>query len=143
MHSTIKVVVNERGKRKTAIARATVKIGSKSERINNTCVDIPTPEISRKKVIVLLSLSKEIWGGYGIGITVKGRDYMSEAETSKMATARVLFGWKDESSLRALFVDYEKIMHTGDLRERVQGIRRGSDFDEGAKIQQIRGMTIQ
>ncbi|MHC4293817.1 MAG: 30S ribosomal protein S9, partial [Planctomycetota bacterium] len=42
-----KKIVHESGKRKTAVARATIKIGKGKVRINKIPLEIYTPEIAR------------------------------------------------------------------------------------------------
>jgi len=118
MPAAKRMVIHESGKRKTAIARATVKAGKGRVRINMTPVEVLTPEVVRDNIMGPLLLSGELWKGLDIDVDVKGGGYMGQAEAARMAIARALVKWTKSSSLRKTFLDYDKTMLTGDPRRK-------------------------
>ncbi len=110
------VVTNESGKRKTAVARATIKTGKGVVRINKIPVEIISPEVARSKIMEPLLLSDGLWKDLDIDVNVRGGGFMGQAEAARMAIARALDKWAKKPSLRKTFLDYDKSMLTGDPR---------------------------
>jgi small subunit ribosomal protein S9 len=113
-----RVVVHEIGKRKTAIARATIKSGKGRIRINKIPVEIITPEVARSKIMEPLLLSDELWEGLDIDVNVRGGGYMGQAVAARMAIARALVKWTKRSSLKEKFLRYDRSMLSGDSRRK-------------------------
>lgn len=113
-----KKIVHESGKRKTAVARATIKIGKGKVRINKIPLEIFTPEIARDKIMEPLLLSKGIWTNLDIDVNMKGGGFMGQAEAARTAIARALVKWVKKSSLKTTFLEYDKTMLSGDPRRK-------------------------
>jgi small subunit ribosomal protein S9 len=113
-----KKIVHESGKRKTAVARATIKIGKGKVRINKIPLEIYTPEIARDKIMEPLLLSKKIWTNLDIDVNMKGGGFMGQAEAARTAIARALVKWVKKSSLKTTFLEYDKTMLSGDPRRK-------------------------
>ena len=113
-----RVVVNESGKRKTAIARATIKSGKGRVRINKIPVEIITPEVARSKIMEPLLLSDEIWKSLDISVNVRGGGFMGQAVATRMAIARAIIKWTKGSSLKEKFLRYDRSMLSGDSRRK-------------------------
>ena len=118
MPAAKRVVVNESGKRKTAVARATVRVGKGRVRINTTPVEVVNPEVARDKIMEPLLLSGDAWKSLDIDVNVEGGGFMGQAEASRMAIARALVKWTKKSSLRTTFLEYDRAMLTGDPRRK-------------------------
>ncbi len=118
MPNSKKVVTLQSGKRKTAIARATVRPGTGSVRVNSVPVDIMTPEIARSKVMEPILLSEGLAQEYDIDVKVVGGGFMGQAEAVRMAIARALVNLSKDSSLRQVFTDYDRTMLSGDSRRK-------------------------
>ena len=118
MPAAKRVVVNESGKRKTAVARATVRVGKGRVRINTTPVEVVNPEVARDKIMEPLLLSGDVWKGLDIDVNVEGGGFMGQAEATRMAIARALVKWTKKSSLRTTFLEYDRAMLTGDPRRK-------------------------
>ena len=89
MSKTKKVMVLS-GKRKTAIARATVRIGKGRVRINNVPLEVYEPQIARDKILEPLLLTDDkVWNQLDINVTVAGGGYMGQAEAARMAVANL------------------------------------------------------
>ena len=107
------------GKRKTAIAKATVRQGMGRIKINNIPLEIYEPEIAREKIREpLLEAGKDIWKKVDINIKVKGGGFMGQAEASRTAIAKALLKWTKSSHLRTIFHKYDRTMIAGDPRRK-------------------------
>lgn len=107
------------GKRKTAVARAVVKLGMGRIRINMTPLEIYQPEVARQKIMEpLIQAGEEIWKQLDIDIKVSGGGYMGQAEAARMAIANALLKWTKSAQLRAAFIEYDRTMVVGDPRRK-------------------------
>lgn len=107
------------GKRKTAIARATVRPGKGRIRINNVPIEIFEPKIVRRKIMEpLLHAGDETWNQLNIDVTVSGGGFMGQAEAARMAIARALLKWTKSSRLQTTLRDYDRTMIAGDSRRK-------------------------
>ncbi|MHA1636844.1 MAG: 30S ribosomal protein S9, partial [Candidatus Thorarchaeota archaeon] len=71
-------VVVSTGKRKTSLAKATIKNGTGRIRINGQPLEIKQPEIARMRIIEPLILFGEGWKRYDIKVRVNGGGFMSQ-----------------------------------------------------------------
>ncbi|MFQ6075088.1 MAG: 30S ribosomal protein S9 [Candidatus Bathyarchaeia archaeon] len=106
------------GKRKTAIARATVKPGRGRIRINNIPIEVYTPEMAREKIEEPLLLAGDSWKELDINVRVQGGGFMGQADAARMAIARALVEWSGSSALRDKYLDYDRSMLAGDPRRK-------------------------
>jgi small subunit ribosomal protein S9 len=107
------------GKRKTAIARATVKAGKGRIRVNNVPLEILEPEIARGKIIEpLMHAGDEVWKQLDIDVKVFGGGFMGQAEATRTAIARALLKWTKSAHLRRVFSEYDRTLIAGDSRRR-------------------------
>jgi small subunit ribosomal protein S9 len=117
--SGLKRVLVVSGKRKTAIARATIKPGKGRIRINNIPLEIYEPKIAREKIHEpLLEAGEKIWKEVDINIKVRGGGFMGQAEAARMALARALVKWTKSSHLKSVFLKYDRTMIAGDPRRK-------------------------
>jgi len=116
MSKTKKVMVLS-GKRKTAIARATVRLGKGRVRINNVPLEVYEPKLARDKILEPLLLTDDkVWNQLDINLTVAGGGYMGQAEAARMALAKSLLKWTKSTRLRTTLIDYDRTMIAGDPR---------------------------
>lgn len=107
------------GKRKTAIARASVRAGKGRIRVNNVPVEIFEPKIARDKIMEPLLLSgEELWKQLDINVKVSGGGFMGQAEATRMAIAKCLLNWTKSARLRTTLHDYDRTMIAGDPRRK-------------------------
>ncbi len=107
------------GKRKTAIARATVRDGKGRIRINKIPLEIYRPRIARDNIMEpLLLTDEETLKQIDIDVNVSGGGFMGQAEASRMAIARALLSWTKSARLRTTFTDYDRSMIAGDPRRK-------------------------
>lgn len=117
-HSSKKGIVLESGKRKTAIARATVRSGKGRVRINKVPIEIVTPEVARMKIMEPLLLLDEHLNEIDIDVKVTGGGFMGQAEAVRMAIARAVSKWFKSSSIRKSLQSYDRTMLAGDPRRK-------------------------
>jgi small subunit ribosomal protein S9 len=104
------------GKRKTSIAKASIKEGKGIVRINSINLDVYTPEMSKQKIMEPLVLAGEIAKKYNINIRVSGGGFMSQAEAVRMAIARALVEITKDVKLKKRFLDYDRHLLVADVR---------------------------
>jgi len=110
-------VIQTSGKRKTAIARATIREGKGRVRINHRPVELIEPEIARFTIMEPLILAGEgVSGGVDVDVTVSGGGFMGQAEAARVAIARALIEWTNDVNLKEKFMKYDRTMLVGDSR---------------------------
>jgi small subunit ribosomal protein S9 len=110
--------VNTSGKRKTAIARATVKKGKGLVRINNIPLSLHQPEISRWKILEPITLSGDTAESVNIDVDVQGGGFMSQANAIRTAIARGLVAYSGDSKLKATYLSYDRSLLVNDSRRK-------------------------
>jgi len=116
--SKIKRVLVFSGKRKTAIARATVKTGKGRIRVNNIPAEIFEPKLARDKIMEPLFLAGEEWKQVDISVNVSGGGFMGQAEATRTAIAKCLLNWTKSARLRRTLIDYDRTMIASDPRHK-------------------------
>ncbi len=111
--------VNTSGKRKTAIARATVKEGTGKVTINKTPLAIYSPELARLKIEEPLQLVPEKAAKVDISVLVQGGGVMGQAAAVRTAIARGLVDYYKDDELEALFRAYDRTLIVNDDRNKL------------------------
>jgi small subunit ribosomal protein S9 len=111
-------VVNTSGKRKTAVARATVKKGMGRIRINKKPVEIYTPELARLKIMEPLTLAGEKIKNVDININVEGGGVMGQADAVRTAIARGIVDFYNDATLKNTFLSYDRSLLVNDPRRK-------------------------
>ena len=113
-----KKIVNISGKRKTAIARATVKKGKGIVRINKKPVEIYEPEIARWKIMEPIKLAEKHIDKINIDVDVEGGGFMSQANAVRTAIAKGLVEFTADPSLNLTYLDYDRSLLVSDSRRK-------------------------
>ena len=114
----MKIVISS-GKRKTAIARATVREGSGQVHINKTPLENHLPLVARQIIEEpLLIASNEVTSKIDIRVNVRGGGIMGQAQASRIAIARGLVDFTKSADLRRQFVEYDRTLMAGDSRRK-------------------------
>lgn len=112
-----KKIVHVSGKRKHSIARATVREGKGTVRINRMLLDQYQPEMYRMKIMEPLILAgDELTGKVDIDVQVNGGGINSGAEAVRLAIARGLVEYAGRGPLREKFLAYDRNMLVADVR---------------------------
>ena len=114
----MKIVVSS-GKRKTAIARATIREGTGRVYINKTPLENYMPLMARQIIEEpLLIASDDLTSKIDIRINVRGGGTMGQAQASRIAVARGLVDYTKSADLRQQFVEYDRTLMAGDSRRK-------------------------
>ena len=111
-------IIHTSGKRKTAIARATLRTGKGRVRINNKPVEFYQPELARLKIQEPLVLASKQANRVDINISVAGGGVMGQAEASRTAIARGIIKWFEDEKLQELFQNYDRALLVNDTRRK-------------------------
>ena len=118
----IRKVINELGKRKTAVARVTIQEGKGAVRINKKPRDVLEPEVVRAKVsepFVIASQFAELGiDGLDVEVNVRGGGYMGQAEAARTAIARGLLAWTGNEKLKEAYLGYDRSLLVSDMRNK-------------------------
>jgi small subunit ribosomal protein S9 len=111
----VRVVVST-GKRKTSLAKATIKDGTGRIRINGKPLEIQQPELARMRIMEPLILFGEGWKRYDIRVRTKGGGFMSQADAVRMAIATGLIRMSQDFEVRSKMIEHDRTMLVGDPR---------------------------
>ncbi|MDR1954880.1 MAG: 30S ribosomal protein S9 [Candidatus Methanoplasma sp.] len=111
--------VNTSGKRKTAIARATVKEGTGRVTINKVPLDTYGPELARLKIQEPLGLVPEKASKVDIAVLVNGGGVMGQAAAARTAIARGLVDFYKDEEMEAVFRAYDRTLIINDDRRKL------------------------
>jgi small subunit ribosomal protein S9 len=114
----VKKVVNASGKRKTAVARASVKKGTGVVRINNIPVEQYQPEIARWKIIEAIDVAGDNINKVNIDVSVSGGGFMGQASAARTAIAKGLVEFTGDPSLKIAFLDHDRSLLVSDSRRK-------------------------
>jgi len=110
--------IHASGKRKRAIARATLKQGKGRIRINSMSLDTFGKDYVKGKIMEPLILAGEITKKIDFNINVKGGGWSSQVEASRLAIARGLVEWTQDKALKKKFIDYDRHLIVADTRRK-------------------------
>jgi len=107
------------GKRKTAIAKATIKQGEGIVLINK----IPYDNLDFFKKLIIkepIEITKKILGDFkfDIKVNVKGSGSESQIVASRLAIARALVAFTKSDELKVAFTKYDKTLLVADTRRK-------------------------
>ena len=118
-------VVNTSGKRKTAIARATVKPGKGRVRVNSEPIEILQPEMARNKAMEPLTIAGAMnrLAGVDINVNTTGGGQMGQVDAIRTAIARGLVHYNDgaegiDEELRDEFLRFDRSLLVNDPRRK-------------------------
>jgi small subunit ribosomal protein S9 len=109
-------IIHKSGKRKTAIARATLSEGRGIVKINNVPIDEYQPKLSRLKLREPLLLAGDAVNKVNISVNVAGGGVNSQAEAARLAAARALVA--HDKKLEKVFLNYDRNLLVADVRRK-------------------------
>jgi len=110
--------IHASGKRKTSIARATLRPGNGLVRINKVPVSFVHPRMSMLKLSEPLLLAGDIAAKVDIDVNVAGGGIASQAEASRLAIAKALVGYTKNDKLKEIFLNYDRNLLVADVRRK-------------------------
>ncbi|HDH41052.1 MAG TPA: 30S ribosomal protein S9 [Candidatus Altiarchaeales archaeon] len=111
--------VHKSGKRKTAIARATIKEGKGRVIINSIPLEIYQPEISRLRIQETLMLASDLvdLNKLDISVNVHGGGVLGQADAIRSSIARGLVEFTDSEDLLNRYLAHDRTIIAGDHRQ--------------------------
>jgi small subunit ribosomal protein S9 len=113
------VIVQTTGKRKEAVARATIRKGAGRVWINDRPLEILEPEVVRQKIQEPLLMIGEKWRGLDISVNVQGGGIIGQASAARTAVARGLLEWLKDPALNEMFKHYDRSLLVNDPRRKL------------------------
>lgn len=117
-----KKVVNEVGKRKSAVARVTVKEGKGVVRVNKRLLEVIEPEVVQTKLAEPLLIASQFQDididSIDVNVTVTGGGFMGQAEAARTAIARGLVEWTENEELKETYLGYDRSLIVSDMRKK-------------------------
>ncbi len=112
------MVTNTSGKKKTAVARATVSEGTGRVRINSQPVELTEPEQARLKMLEPFRIAEEdLRDAIDIEVTVSGGGFAGRADAVRTAIARGLVEHTNDAELRDAFMSFDRSLLVNDVRQ--------------------------
>jgi small subunit ribosomal protein S9 len=118
-------IVNTSGKRKTAIARATVRKGQGRIRINSEPIEILSPALARRKALEPMQIAEAMsrMADVDIAVDVVGGGIMGQVDAIRTAIARGLVKYNggaegEDEELRDMYLRFDRSLLVNDPRRK-------------------------
>lgn len=108
-----KTLINTVGKRKRAIAHATIRDGKGTVRINKVLLEHIRPVMARDKIYEPIILAGDI-SKLDIDIRIAGGGQVGQADAARVALGRGLMQY--DKKLEKIFLEYDRTMLVPDVR---------------------------
>jgi len=112
-------IANTSGKRKTAVARASVKAGTGRVRINSKPLEIYTPELAKMKIMEPLMLAPDRAAKVDIDVLVEGGGVIGQAEAARTAIAKGLVEFFHDEELERTYKSIDRTLMVSDPRRKL------------------------
>ncbi|PSQ43169.1 30S ribosomal protein S9 [Halobacteriales archaeon SW_7_68_16] len=111
------MVTNTSGKKKTAVARATVTDGDGTVRVNAQPVELVEPEMARLKMLEPFRIASGYRDDVDIDVDVSGGGVMGQADAVRTAIARSLVEHAGDAELRDAYMEFDRSLLVNDVRQ--------------------------
>ncbi|MBU5688189.1 MAG: 30S ribosomal protein S9 [Candidatus Aenigmarchaeota archaeon] len=111
-----KEIIFATGKRKTSVARATLKAGDGKVLINNVPLDIYEPEFGRLRIREVFLLADKTAEKYDIKVNVRGGGISSRVDAIRQAIAKALVEATKSEDLKRRFLEFDRSLLVYDFR---------------------------
>ncbi|ERH05765.1 MAG: archaeal ribosomal protein S9P [Halonotius sp. J07HN4] len=112
------MVTNTSGKKKTAIARATVSEGEGRVRVNSQPVELVEPEMAQLKMLEPFRIADDdLRDSVDIDVTVEGGGFSGQADAVRTALARGLVQHHNDAELREAYREFDRSLLVNDVRQ--------------------------
>lgn len=112
-------IVLATGKRKSAVARATLRRGTGTVRFNDRPLEIVEPELVRQKIQEPLLMVGDRAKGLDISVRARGGGIVGQASAARTAVARGLIEWLKDAELKETFKHYDRSLIVNDPRRKL------------------------
>lgn len=110
--------IHASGKRKSAIARATIRKGTGKIRVNRSLLETFEPKLARLKIREPLMLAGDVASKVDMDVRVHGGGIMSQAEAVRLAVARALVEYTKDDKLEQSLLNYDRHLLIADIRRK-------------------------
>ncbi len=104
------------GKRKRAVARATIKPGKSSLTINKIAIEVYGSSMARMRIKEPLLLAGDKAKNLNIKVDVNGGGTSGQSDAARLAIAKALV--QHDASLKQTFLDYDRQLLVADIRRK-------------------------
>ena len=112
------MVTNTSGKKKTAIARATIRDGEGRVRVDSRPVELVEPELAQLKMLEPFRIAEdELRETVDVDVDVEGGGVMGQADAARTAIARALVDHTNDAELRDAFMEFDRSLLVNDVRQ--------------------------
>ena len=112
------MVTNTSGKKKTAIARATVRDGEGRVRVNARPVELVEPEMARLQMLEPFRIAgDEVREDLDVEVSVSGGGVSGQADAVRTAIARGIVDHTNDAELRDAFMAFDRSLLVNDVRQ--------------------------
>ena len=112
------MVTNTSGKKKTAVARATIREGEGRVRIDSQPVELVDPELAQLKVLEPFRIAEDaLRDDVDVDVSVEGGGVMGQADAARTAIARGLVDFTNDAELRDAFMEFDRSLLVNDVRQ--------------------------
>jgi small subunit ribosomal protein S9 len=112
-------IIRTTGKRKEAVARATIRKGVGRVYINQLPLEILEPVGVRQKIQEPILMVGERWKNLDIDVNVQGGGIIGQASAVRTAVARGLLAWLKDPALEEMFKRYDRSLIVNDPRRKL------------------------
>ncbi len=124
-------IIHSQGKRKRAIARATLRAGKGKVKINGQFLNVYADPRSQLRIKEPLLLAAEAAKNVDFDIKVIGGGIQGQADAIRLAIARALV--QQDNNLKKVFDEYDRLLLVADVRRKET--RKPNDSKARAKRQ--------
>ena len=112
------MVTNTSGKKKTAVARATVRDGKGRVRINSRPIELVEPEMARLKMLEPFRIADEdLRDQVDVDVNIQGGGFAGQADAVRTAIARGLVEHNNDAELRDAYMAFDRTLLVNDVRQ--------------------------
>jgi len=111
-------VINSSGKKKTAVARATLKEGKGRIRVNKKPLEILDPRLARMMMMEPVLMAQDHISKLDIDVKVRGGGFMGQADAVRTAVARGIVEWTGDNALKEAYMEYDRTLLVNDHRQK-------------------------
>lgn len=111
-------IINTSGKRKTAVARATIRPGKGRIRINRVPLEIFSTELARLKIKEPLAIASKRIGKIDIMVNVYGGGIMGQADAIRTAIAKGIVDYFKDEELKKMYLEFDRSLLVNDPRRK-------------------------
>ncbi len=104
------------GKRKKAVARATICEGTGKVRINSVPLDLIEPRYKQMRIKEALLIAGDLANTVDINVNVAGGGVWGQADATRTAIANALVEWNKSDNLKKMYLKYDRSLLISDAR---------------------------